>query len=177
MQYLIFLILILNSLCAAEGNLSVHVPKTAYIQWLSGPSEAMTKSGDSEIKFSLSPLAKRSQELYLGVMCNSLNGYNISFIAAHAKGAKSAEARSLSGKSIGYLVDLRPVNSSILGSAKTCLDLRGQVPSLSVSFTNENQLPMDAHRANVWRLLAKLKEKDLSLDEYYASITVVISLP
>lgn len=179
MHYLLFFLLIINSLFCADIHFQAHVPKTAYIQWLQSPGQSMSQAQDSHIQFSLSPWREDSRDLYLGVMCNSLTGYRISFTASEATGPTTADALSVTGNRIPYSVELRPMASTFKSpkSQSTTLNLQGSTPSLSVSFASSGDLPLRPEQRNIWRLTAKLLTHAIDMDEYYAGITVIISLP
>ncbi|MCB1135122.1 MAG: hypothetical protein KDK78_02535 [Chlamydiia bacterium] len=74
-MFTLFLLLFLvSAIEASDTSFSVEVPKTAYVQWLSSPNATMT-AVEAEPRVV-------TTDAYIGVMCNSLDGYRMSFATA-----------------------------------------------------------------------------------------------
>jgi len=180
-------------LTAAVNDLTVFVPKTAYIEWLSASGDAMTSvDGDNSAAFddyvggAVTQLTQPADKVtYLGVMCNSLAGYQITF-AASGGGATAATGRMTiaGGTPITYTGTLAKVAGSFTAgtTASTSLDLTGATVSGDTAHTAEADLPMTAAAPNVWELTLSLPVISSVADglimsgSYTGGITATIAL-
>lgn len=148
---------------AAVGNLTVDVPKTAYIEWLTASSDAMTSvDGDNTFAFdpyvggAVTQLTQPADKVsYLGVMCNSLAGYTISLTANGAGAtATTGQLTIAGGTPIVYTASLSQVGATFTAgtTASTSLDLTGGTASGGTVHTAEADLPLEAASPNVWQL-------------------------
>jgi hypothetical protein len=152
---------------AAVGNLTVDVPKTAYVEWLSASSDAMTSvdggnafAFDPYIGGAMTQLTQPADKVaYLGVMCNSLAGYTIT-LTANGAGATATTGRMTiaGGQPVTYTAALAQVGASFSGgtTASTSLDLTGGGISGGTVHAAEADLPMAAASPNVWQLTLSL---------------------
>lgn len=152
---------------AAVGNLSVVVPKTAYIQWLTASTDAMTAvNGDNSASFAdytggaATLLTKPAdKDTYIGVMCNSLAGYRVTLTAANAGATATTGKMTISGgTALTYTAALTKVTASFTAgtTAATSLDLTGTGASCDTSHVAEADLPLTAAAPNVWKLTFSL---------------------
>ncbi|MCB1135124.1 MAG: hypothetical protein KDK78_02545 [Chlamydiia bacterium] len=182
-----------NQAYAAVANLSVDVPKTAYLQWLSSSSDSMT-SEDGDGTFAMDPyvggavtqLTQPSDKTaYLGVMCNSLAGYNLT-LTASGSGVTTTTGKlsTAGGTPITFTASLSQVGASFSGgtTANTALDLTGATASGDTVHTAEADLPMTAAAPNVWQLTFSLPAISSVADglimsgTYTGGVTATISL-
>lgn len=178
MHYIVFFISIIFSfsLMAVQQQVSVQVPKTAYVQWLPVASAEMSQAADTVAHFEFTGQMKE-QNLYLGIMCNSLNGYEVIFVAEGAVDAASADARGSDGSTIVYSGKLDAEGWSLRGAVPaTSLDFTGAQPSIRVTFPTAEALPLMPYQRNVFKLTLTTKDA-VPQGPYYGRITAIVRLP
>jgi len=177
--FLIFF-LFATPLFAARQSIRVTVPKTAYIQWLSHSEASMTAVGETStfVELSGDEMAP-NQELYLGIMCNSLDGYEIRLISAHPVDTNTAEARDSNGSVLHYTADLEKVTHTFRGQSMSSLslDLTGSQPSIRLSFYSGGALPLEPFAPNVFRLTVTANTNTRKRGIYTDRITAILNLP
>lgn len=176
--FAIFLCFSLHSLFAANSYLSVQIPKTGYIQWFKSSQTTMNSPAETSISLHFHK-HKDTEELFLAIMCNSLSGYEITFIATDALGPDSATAISSNNSTIEYTASLVEENGSFKSGTirNTQLDLTGSRSSVQVWFQTPSSLPMEAHRPNVFKLITQPSTKLQSGTIYIGGITAILHLP
>lgn len=156
-----------SALEAALGDLTVDVPKTAYIEWLTNPTDAMTSvDGDNTAAFAayvggaITQLTQPAdKDVYVGVMCNSLAGYDLTLTASNAGATATTGAMTIAGgTAVTYTATLAKEAASFTAgtTASTSLDLTGATVSGTTVHTAEADLPMAAASPNVWKLTLSL---------------------
>ncbi len=159
--WMLFLLTFISGRTHAAGlTLTVDVPKTAYLQWITNTSDPITNiDGDLPDAFSpytggaMSQLTNpATQAVYLGVMSNSLAGYEINFVGANSPTTTSAQMTQAGAGNITYTCALTQVPASFSAgtTASTSLDLTGGTMSASTSHVAESDLPMNNASPNVW---------------------------
>jgi len=88
-------LLVHSELFGATGTFTFEIPKTAYVGWIKSPTGSMMGTGRSDtLHFEKDGrLSEATQEeFYLGVMCNSLAGYDL-ILMANNPGATAQTGR------------------------------------------------------------------------------------
>lgn len=147
---------------SAVADLTVDVPKTAYIEWIATAATAMSSvDGDGSYAFDpyvggavtqlTSPAAKN---IFLGVMCNSLAGYDVTLNAGAGATATTGRMTIAGGTPIDFTGTLTKEAGTFTAGATAApsLDLTGGSVSATSVFAAEADLPMAAASPNVWRL-------------------------
>jgi len=156
-----------STLYSALNDITVDVPKTAYIEWLTASTDAMTSvDGDNSAAFdayvggAVTQLTQPAdKDTYLGVMCNSLAGYNVTLTASNAGATATTAVMTIAGgTSLTYTCTLAKEASTFTAgtTASTSLDLTGSGVSGTTSHTAEADLPLTAAAPNVWKLTYSL---------------------
>ncbi len=178
---------------AAVASLSVDVPKTAYIEWLSASSDTMASvDGDATYAFDpyiggavtqlTSPAAK---SVFIGVMCNALTGYEVTLTGSGTPTASTGQMTQAGASPIAFTATLSTVGASFSGGTSTggALDLTGATVSASTTHTAEADLPMAAASPNVWQIdlalptISTVADGLIMSGTYTGSITATIALP
>ena len=139
--FLAFLFFACPSLHAAIGNLTVVVPKTAYLEFLTNSTDAMTSvNGDNT--FAIDPYVGGAvtqmtspvlKDIYLGVMCNSLAGYDLTLTASNAGATASTGAMTVAGgTAITYNTTLTKIASSFTAGTIASTSLRSRSHESSI---------------------------------------------
>ena len=191
--FAICLIFITSQVFSAVGNLTVDVQKTAYIEWLTNSSDAMTSvDGDNSAAFdayvggAVTQLTQPADKAtYLGVMCNSLAGYDVTLTALNAGATASTGAMTIAGgTALTYTATLAKEAATFTAgtTASTSLDLTGATVSATTVHTAEADLPMAAASPNVWKLTYSLPTVSSVADglimsgTYSGGVTATIAL-
>lgn len=174
---------------AASAEFSFSIGEVAYLQWLNKPYDrigALSDEDVAEFPRYMNVLSHEAavQEIYLGVVCNSLNGYQIQIQAADALNKQSAEALAENGTTVRYHMELEALPNTIQDGARTetQLDITGLQDSVHTSFSEPAGLPLSFREPHVFRLSARLLP-DLSkrtpeyIDYYVGIVTATVYLP
>lgn len=155
-----------SSAFAGQQDLSVIVPKTAYIEWLSTSGSAMASvNGNNSASFSdysggaVTQLTQPSNKVvYLGVMCNSLAGYDLTLTAVGSNATATTGELSQSGATpITYTTTLAQAGGIASGATvNLSLNLVGSTQSIRTSYATEADLPLTAAAPNVFSLTTAL---------------------
>ncbi|MCB1135123.1 MAG: hypothetical protein KDK78_02540 [Chlamydiia bacterium] len=178
---------------AAVANLTVDVPKTAYIEWLTASSDTMasvdgdnTYTIDAYLGGAVTQLTSPADKIcYLGVMCNALTGYEVTLTGSGTTTGSTAQLTQAGATPITFTAALAQVGASFSGGTSTggTLDLTGGSVSASTTHTAEADLPMAAASPNVWQITVSLPSITTVADglimsgTYTGSITATIALP
>lgn len=150
-----------SSAYGALGDITASVPKVAYLDWLLTPTDAMTEvdgdNNDTFVNYVGGPMTQLVQPVnkksYLGVMCNSLAGYDI-ILTANNAGATAGGGNMVTagGQPLGFNITLTAVPASVTAgtTVSISLDLTGGTASITTAHTVEGDLPMDANSPNVF---------------------------
>lgn len=150
-----------SSVSAAVGDMTASVPKVAYLQWLTDSADPMTEvngdATDSFVPYVGGPVTQLqtpvNKKAYLGVMCNSLSGYEI-ILTANNAGATASGGNMVTagGQPLSFTITLSKVTASITAgtTVSLALDLTGATPSISTVHAAESDLPMTAATPNVF---------------------------
>ena len=183
----------LTTLSAALGDLTVDVPKTAYIEWLTTSADTMTNvDGPNSYAFdpyvggAITQLTQPAdKDMFIAVMSNSLAGYNLSLTATNAGATATTGTLEQAGSApITYTAGLTKVAASFTAGtvAAPSLDLTGATVSGTSSHTAEADLPMAAASPNVWQLAMSLPVISTVADglimsgSYTGGVTATIAL-
>lgn len=191
----IFLLILLASAqgFAAVGSLTVDVPKTAYIQWLPTAATAMTSvDGDNTAAFAnyvggaVTQLTQpANKDVFLGVMCNSLAGYDLTLTANNSGSTTTTGEMTITGgTNLTYTATLAKEASSFSSgtTASTSLDLTGATVSGTTVHTAEADLPMTAASPNVWKVtlalptISSVSDGLIMSGTYSGGITATVAL-
>lgn len=188
-----FLLLLTQAQIEAAGlTLTVDVPKTAYVQWITNSSDPVT-AVNGDLSNPLSPYtggamtqltSPSAQGVYLAIMCNSLAGYDITLTGANATDATTANMTQAGSTAIAYTCTLAKVAGTFTGGtvASTAVDLTGATASGTTTHAAEADLPMDSSSPNVWDLGFSLPVINTVADglimsgTYTGSVTATITL-
>jgi len=181
-----------TQLYAAVEDLSVTVPKTAYVEWLTNSTDAMTSvNGDNSASFadyvggaSTQLTTPANKDVFIGVMCNALTGYNLSLNAGAGATVTTGKMTLAGATDLVFTGALAKVASSFTGGTTTGvnLDLTAATVSGDTVHTAEADLPMAAASPNVWKLTLSLPTISTVADglimsgTYTGSITATIAL-
>jgi hypothetical protein len=186
------LLLSAGSAQAAVANLTVDVPKTAYIEWLTASADNMTSvNGDNTFAFdpyvggAITQLTNPAvKPIYIGVMCNSLAGYDLTFSAGAGATGTTGLMVQPGAANITYTAALSRVGGTFTGgtTASETLDLTGGSASGSTVHVAEADLPMAIGSPNVWQLdlslpvISTVADGLIQSGTYTGGITATISL-
>jgi hypothetical protein len=98
-------------------------------------------------------------DFFIGVMCNSLSGYEITLTTGSGTTTTTTgELTSGGGSKMTYSATLSKVNGTFAAGAVASanLDLTGSTASASAVFGSTADLPLEAASPNVWQLAASL---------------------
>jgi hypothetical protein len=183
--FIIFFLSISDIAISAEKIINYNIPKVGYIQWLAAPKDAITDTFDNTIVFKFSGEKEQNdasavtQDLFLGMICNSLDGYQISFFASSPINSQTAYATSDNGQSITYQATLEELPGTFHNQSKRAInfDLLGLKNSVTVSFLNEESLPLSYLKPNVLKMTLTVLDAEIYPEDYMGSITAIMSLP
>ncbi len=186
------LILGASQIHAAALTLTVDVPKTAYIQWLATAGATMTSvDGDITEAFAaytggaMTQLAQpANKSVYIGLMSNSLAGYDLTLTGANTPTATTAQMTIAGGTNLTYTCTLATEAGSFTGgtTASDSLDLTGGTVSGTTVHTAEADLPMTDSAPNVWNLTFSLPTVSAVSDglimsgTYTGSVTATVAM-
>ena len=155
-----------TQLFAAVGDLSVIVPKTAYVEWLTNSTDAMTSvNGDNSASFadyvggaSTQLTQPANKDTYIGVMCNALTGYNLTLNGGAGATATTGKLTLAGATDLVFTATLVKEASTFTAgtTAGIALDLTGATVSGDTVHTAEADLPLTAASPNVWKLTYSL---------------------
>lgn len=160
-------VFIFPQLCWGLADLNFGDPPTAYLQWLSSPSDVMTEAnGSSSVAIdpyvggAVSQLSQPpDQVLYLGVMCNRRDGYHVYFTAQNSGATASTAKMTLPGGSdLTYTVSVSTEAATFSSGAfpSSNVNLTGATPTASCNFQNNSHVPRKTDERNVWRVTVQL---------------------
>jgi hypothetical protein len=160
-------VLITGQVHGALGDITVVVPKTAYIEWIATAGTTMTNvDGPGTYAFTayvggaVTQLTQPADEdMFLGVMCNSLAGYDVTLTASNAGATATTGVMTIAGgTSLTYTGTLAKEAATFTAgtTASTSLDLTGATVSGTSVHTAEADLPLAAASPNVWKLTMSL---------------------
>jgi hypothetical protein len=174
----VFLVFSLSSLVAANSRFQLQVPKVAYMQWVDGPHAQMTQTGTSSKRIVLRGGQGAERTYYVALMCNSLSGYAVYIRGAQSYSAEQGGAIGGDGSMVPYTVTLEPVYSSIQSGTdlRVMPDLSGASPSVQVSYSRGQALPLQASQPNVFALRVKLQGGDPNI-LYQTRLDLQVRLP
>lgn len=177
---------------AAVQTLDTTVPATIYIEWMANNSDPMTSvDGDYATGFdnylggALTQLVSpANKEAFIGIMCNNLPGYELTFTASSAASATTGSLTLAGATDLTYTATLTEVAGSFsAGTTRTnALDLTGATVSGDVVFGVEADMPMTAAAPNRYKLTLALPSISTVSDglimagAYTGSITATVAL-
>lgn len=182
-----------NTLSAAVQDLTVDVPKTAYIEWLTASGDTMTSvDGNNTAAFdpyvggAVTQLTQpANKDAFIGVMCNALTGYTLSLTGTGTTTATTGQMTLAGATPIVYTGSIAQVAGSFAVGATvaTNIDLTGATPSATVTFAAESDLPLAAASPNVFTVTASLPTVSTVADglimsgTYAGGYTATVALP
>lgn len=177
----------------AVMDLTVDVPKTAYVEWLTNSGDTMTAvDGDNTVAYDpyvggaltqlTSPAVKTT---YLGIMCNALTGYQITLTGTGTTTATTGQMTLAGASPIDYTAGIGQVAGTFALGATVSMNINmtGATPSATVTFAAESDLPMTAAAPNVFSfsntlpVIATVADGLIMSGTYSGGYTVTVSLP
>jgi hypothetical protein len=125
------------------------------------------------------------KDTFLGIMCNSLAGYDVTLTALNTGATASTAAMTIAGGTdLTYTAALTKVGASFTAgtTASASLDLTGATASATSVHTAEADLPMAAASPNVWQLsfslplISSVSDGLIMSGTYSGGVTATIAL-
>ena len=125
-----------------------------------------------------------NKSVYIGLMSNSLAGYNVTLTGANSPTATTAQMTLAGAANLTYTCTLTKENATFTGgtTASASLDLTGGTVSATSVHTAEADLPLADNDPNVWNLTFALPTISTVADglimsgTYTGSVTATVAM-
>lgn len=149
--FFVFLLISAAATFAGNARFQVTVPKIAYTQWLGSPTASVQRTRSGPQKFRFSAGRAQEQSAHLGILCNSLAGYEVRL---------RIQSSSAQGEAFTY--EVLPLYSTLQGAQPiVVVDNQTNEVVIRVTFSSAQSLPLQAARPNVFQLKIQPTSKDL----------------